>query len=206
MKILKKFVFFLLFIFFLNITFYYISNDYRNFIENLKYSEKKLENEFENNLDLQKIENNLEEKIEEKIEKEEKIERKTILWKNYKIILDKFKKDYLLKKIEVNSLLFELTDEYPDYYFEYYSKDLVLYFFPTKRYWEIYDIFDYLKNNSPYKINETNNFWDKSFYINLNEEIKDDYIRIVVSKNGINFWLKIKKDEYNKVKEILLWL
>lgn len=198
--------------FFLNITFYYISNDYRNFIENLKYSEKNLENEFEYNPNSWETKNNLEkkeidiEKEEKEKIKEEKIERKTVLWKNYKIILDKFEKNYLLKKIEVNSLLFELTDEYPDHYFEYYSKNLVLYFFPTKRYWEIYDIFDYLKNNSPYKINEANNFWDKSFYINLNEEIKDDYIRIVVSKNGINFWLKIKKDEYNKVKEILLWL
>jgi hypothetical protein len=63
-----------------------------------------------------------------------------------------------LRKIEVNSLLFEITPEYPDYYYEYYSKDLVLYFFPTRSYEEIYNIFDYLKGDLDININEVNNF------------------------------------------------
>jgi hypothetical protein len=63
-----------------------------------------------------------------------------------------------LKKIEVNSSLFELTDEYPDYYYEYYSKDLVLYLFPTKSYGEVFDIFHYLKDDLPFSLKKVNNF------------------------------------------------
>jgi hypothetical protein len=63
-----------------------------------------------------------------------------------------------------------------------------------------------LQDSLPFSINEVNNFWEKSFYINLKEDMKDNYVRIVISKNGVDFWLKIKNDEYNKVKEILLKL
>jgi hypothetical protein len=60
--------------------------------------------------------------------------------------------------LELNSNLFDITDEYPDNYFEYYSKDLTLYLFPTKTYKEVYDIFSILKDELPYNINEINNF------------------------------------------------
>jgi|TARA_Y100001960_G_scaffold324040_1_gene403572 hypothetical protein len=65
---------------------------------------------------------------------------------------------YDLKKIELNSNLFDLTNEYPDDYFEYYSKDLTLYFFPTKRYNEVYDIFHVLTFELPIELNKVNNF------------------------------------------------
>jgi hypothetical protein len=45
-----------------------------------------------------------------------------------KNILGSFKK-YSLKEVELHSRLFDLTDEYPDKYFEYYGKDITLYFF-----------------------------------------------------------------------------
>jgi hypothetical protein len=131
------------------------------------------------------------------------LKKKVVLWKNYREILNLFTSEYVLKRIEVNSSLFELTWEYPDYYYEYYSKDLTLYLFPTRTYEEVLDIFDYLSNNLPFSLNPINNFWDNSFYINLREDIADNFVRLVISDNGITFWLKIKKDEYNKVKNML---
>jgi len=80
----------------------------------------------------------------------------------------------------MNSNLFDLTDEYPDNYFEYYSKDLVLYFFPTKTYNELVDIFSVLDDELPFTLNKLNNFWDSSFYINLDENIKDRFVRLVI--------------------------
>jgi hypothetical protein len=65
---------------------------------------------------------------------------------------------YKLNKLEINSNLFDLTDEYPDNYFEYYSKDLTLYIFPTKKYTELKDIFTVLSSELPITINEVNNF------------------------------------------------
>jgi hypothetical protein len=60
-----------------------------------------------------------------------------------------------------------------------------------------------LEKELPLKVNEINNFWDNSFYINLNEDINDKFIRLVISNKWIAFWLKIKKNEYNQVKEKL---
>jgi hypothetical protein len=60
-----------------------------------------------------------------------------------------------------------------------------------------------LEYELPFTINEINNFWDKSFYINLNSDINDNIVRIVITNNWIVFWLKIKKNEYNLVKEKL---
>jgi len=133
---------------------------------------------------------------------EKKEESKVILWKNYQNILSLFSK-YDLKKIELNSNLFDLTNEYPDDYFEYYSKDLTLYFFPTKKYNEVYDIFHVLKFELPIELNKVNNFWEGSFYINLEKDIQDRFIRLVIVENGVVFGLKIKKDIYNEVKTTL---
>jgi len=223
MKFLVKIVFFLLLIFILNIIFYYISWDYRVFLENLKY------NTITNNIDTEIIDeftwdnnydtkNNLLDKVElidiDNLETNKnhsvliwtntQIISETILWKNYVNILNKFDKKFNLDKIDVNTNLFELTDEYPDYYYEYYSNDLTLYFFTTKQYSEIYDIFNYIQNDLPFSINEVNNFWENSFYINLNTEINDSYIRLVITENWITFWLKIKDTQYDVVKNILL--
>ena len=215
MKILTKIIFFLLIIFILNIIFYYISDDYKSFLEDIKYSWTN--NNVENNIDLNNDNLIKDEKIQENTglvnSNNEKIEQikisdidivqKTVLWKNYINILNKFEKIFDLDKIEVNTKLFEITDEYPDYYYEYYSSDLTIYFFTTKQYSEIYDIFNYLQNDLPFTINEVNNFWEKSFYINLNKEINDNYIRFVITQNWISFWLKIKSTQYETVKDIL---
>jgi hypothetical protein len=116
--------------------------------------------------------------------------------------LDKFSY-YNLWKLELPWSLFDLTQEYPDEYYEYYSKDLTLYFFVTKSYSEVLDVFQVLTYDLPFTINKTNNFLDNSFFINLKWWEKEWYIRIVTSTNGLVFWLKFKKDQYNRVKEIL---
>jgi hypothetical protein len=54
--------------------------------------------------------------------------------------------------------LFDLTDEYPDNYFEYYSRDLTVYLFPTKNYKDLYNIFDVLSKELPFSLKEVNNF------------------------------------------------
>ena len=223
MKFLVKFLIFFLLLFTLNIIFYYVSNDYKVFLENLKYKKitkdsQNVSNNLKTQIDFNQkniIKNELEEKIieDKKFEKDLesiaitndniKVVQKTILWKYYKDILNKFEKKYQFDKIEVNTKLFEITDEYPDYYYEYYSDDLTLYFFTSKQYSDIYNIFDYLKHDLPISINELNNFWEKSFYINLNKEIDDKYIRLVISENGITYWLKINNKEYDKVKNLL---
>lgn len=125
-----------------------------------------------------------------------------ILWKQYQNILDKFSY-YNLWKLELPWSLFDLTQEYPDDYYEYYSKNLTLYFFVTKSYSEVLDVFQVLTYDLPFTINKTDSFWDSSFFINLKWSEKEWYIRIITSIKGFVFWLKFKKDQYDKIKEIL---
>jgi hypothetical protein len=119
-----------------------------------------------------------------------------------KEILKKLKK-YNLKEIDLHSRLFDLTWEYPDEYFEYYWKDINLYFFWNKLYSDLKDIFKVLTYELPFSINEVNNFWNKSFYINLNSWFEDDYIRVVLKKSNRIIWFKIKKQLYEKMKSEL---
>lgn len=119
-----------------------------------------------------------------------------------KNILDSLKK-YKLKKIDLHPRLFDLTWEYPDKYFEYYNEDINLYFFGNKLYSDMKDIFEVLTYELPFSINEVNNFWSKSFYINLNSWFEDSYVRVVLEKSNRIFWFKIKKDLYEKMKNNL---
>jgi len=219
------FIIFLISIFIINLIFYFISDDYKFFIKKLKNNDTVIYLDDKNYDDKKVIdEKNVNEKIlknAEVIDTDKtntkifkiwqnhnwsiSLKEDVVLWKNYKLILDLFS-IYNLKKLDINSNLFDLTDEYPDNYFEYYSKDLTLYLFPTKNYTELYDIFSVLTNELPITINEVNNFWDNSFYINLDNDIQDRFIRVVISYRGVVFWLKIKKNEYNLVKEKLNWL
>jgi len=232
-------IFFILLWFILNIFFYIFSENYRYFMQSLKYDDNKYkvddrfkikipikeenkkqdnetifswlkENFWENTKNkkqskdksekksIKNKKNNIEEKKVEYIEKREDLK----LTKIENNILNNFKK-YKLKKVELHPRLFDLTDEYPDKYFEYYSKNITLYFFGNKSYNEIKDIFDVLSYELPFKINEVNNFWQKSFYINLNPLFEDWYIRLVIKKSNRTFWIKIKKELYNKIKNNL---
>lgn len=207
MRSIILFMIFLILSFFLNVIFYYVSEDYRFFLKNVKTDENIITDTVDNKLNNEKITNLDNEIYSDSVDlslEEDKVDiiKEVKLWKNYKDVLSLFSL-YDFKLLEVNSNLFDVTNEYPDNYIEYYSRELTIYFFTTKSYEEIYDIFDLLSSELPFKINEVNNFWDKSFYINLNEEINDNYIRLVISYKWISFWLKIKNNEYNLVKEKL---
>jgi len=119
-----------------------------------------------------------------------------------KNILKQFKK-YKLKPLELQWRIFWLTSEYPYKYLEYYNDDLNLYLFWNKNYNELKDIFSVLWYELPIKINEVNNFWHKSFYINLNDLFDDSYVRIVIQSQSRMFGIKIKKDFYTKHKNDL---
>ncbi len=170
--------------------------------------------------DFNNEENNLKENNVKKDDKDKKINQKTQNIKNFqqqkevvfkpkqeeikltnieKNILKQFK-TYNLKEVKLHPRLFDLTSEYPDKYFEYYSKDLTLYFFGNKDYEDLRDIFEVLSYELPFSINEVNNFWVKSFYINLENWFWDGFVRIVLQYKNRTFWIKIKKDLYNKIK------
>jgi hypothetical protein len=53
-----------------------------------------------------------------------------------------------------------------------------------------------------FQLNRMDNFWKKSFFINLSQQ--DDQVRLVVDNGNILFWLKMKKNYYNDIKNILL--
>ena len=120
-----------------------------------------------------------------------------------KEVLEKFEDSFVLTEDISTTSLFDITTEYPDEYREYYNKHISLYMFSTKTYSEVYNIFDVLTYELPYSLNETNNFWDSSFYINLEGVYADDKVRIVFEYQNKVFWLKITKDNYNTVKQIL---
>lgn len=220
-------LFFVIILLIFNIILYIFSDDYKWLIKSLKSwwlpnkSEQILDTN--NNEDIlekdtitnntsikNKIKNSDEEKIVEKQDKiieqivEEKLEIKQViveekLDKVYKQILDIFS-TFNLNKLELHSNLFDITDEYPDKYDEYYWENLTLYFFNTKQFGDIYDIFKVLEDELPYSINQVDNFGEKSFYINLDTDIQDNFIRLVISYKSKVFWIKIKQQDYKLIK------
>lgn len=227
MRRIILFLAFLVFLFLVNIIFYFLSEDYQFFLKKIKNNNEIVyidwsevndslrDNFIETNSDITIIEyRQKNQEVEEKENKntENKIniidteiinsKQETVLGRNYQVILDLFSR-YNLNQIELATNLFDITDEYPDSYYEFYSQNVTLYFFDTKTYSEVYDVFDVLAYDLPFAINTVNNFWNESFYINLNEDIKDNYIRSVINYKWIVFGLKIKKTEYNTIKNNL---
>ena len=208
------FIIFLIIIFIVNISFYFLSEDYRFFLKKIKdtneivyLDDKNINDDLEPNIpegaEFVKLSNENEKIFEIKEDTwSVSLKKEIVLWKNYRKIIELFSV-YRLIKLEMNSNLFDITDEYPDNYFEYYSKDLTLYLFPTKTYTDLNDIFSVLEDELPFSINEVNNFWDNSFYINLNNDIEDRFVRLIIANKWVVFWLKIKKTEYDLVREKL---
>ncbi len=210
MKI-RYFVYIILFLilsFILNITLYFFSDTYRNFLKSLK-SEKqdikqninkveKNETNFVKKKKVVKSKSENDKKDNIKVEYKEKV-LDISETKIEKEILKKFR-EYSLKKLELHPRLFDLTSEYPDDYIEYYSEYLTIYFFWNKPYSDIKDIFNVLSYELPFSINEVNNFWDKSFYINLKDEFKDDNIRFVFTYKTRTIGIKVNKKFYDMVK------
>nr|MDD3720568.1 hypothetical protein [Candidatus Gracilibacteria bacterium] len=225
-RIYVKVVFLLCFLFIAHLFLYYFSVSYKSFFKGIKYEDNivntgslsntgnvikvistytgsNTNNEEDNKLQEEKVQNNDLIKSDEKIVFTGDTDKMPIS-KEEQEVLDLFK-DYKLVKLEVHSSLFDLTTEYPDPYIEYFNeeKGITLYIFQTKLYDDVLNIFDVISYNLPFKIKKVNNFGDSSFYINMDSTISDEYIRFVFSYKKKVFGLKIKKDSYNEVKEIL---
>jgi len=87
--------------------------------------------------------------------------------------------EYKLKKLLVHPSLFDMTTEYPDEYFEYYSENLTLYIFSTKNYKEVVNIFEAFATELPFLLNKTNSIGTNSFFINVKPEFQDEFVRVV---------------------------
>lgn len=186
---------FVVLLFLLNLMFYFISDDYKEFIKQAKTGEKTTDqySTFPDDIQVSEL-------LETNVTQPENIndstddfsfqpiaeetyvaeESKKVLGKNYQVILDGFSQ-FNFESIELTTNLFDITNEYPDDYYEFYSKDLTLYFFDTKTYSEVKDIFQVLSYDVSFTINEVNNFVDASFFINLDEDIQDNFVRIVAN-------------------------
>lgn len=111
--------------------------------------------------------------------------------------------DYKLKKLLVHPSLFDLTTEYPDDYFEYYSDDITLYVFSTKNYKQVVNVFEAFATELPFLLNKTDSFGTNSFFLNVKPEFQDEFTRVVFEYKQKVFWLKIKKNQYNRVRIML---
>ena len=201
-------LFSLLVLFGLNLIMYWFNEEYRFFVKKLKYSGEgtqitdeiisiDADNDLPNEISVVDPEP---QEVRVDVPEQKDLE----LWDAEKRILSRFF-SYDLERVEIKQSLFDLTSEYPDDYFEYLGLegDMILYLFPAREYESIREIFDVISYDMPFTLNEINNFWEASFFINVDEEFNDDFVRFVVkSTNGV-FWLKIKKDLYNDTKEIL---
>jgi len=146
--------------------------------------------------DLDNEENKIKEE-ENKLNTQDNIIELSLVDKKF---LSNFKK-YWLVESDYFSSLFDITNEYPEKYIEYTWSKLDIIFFLDQDYQKIVDFFDVVSFDLPFSIKEVNNFWDKSFYINLDNS--DSYVRIVLLKNWRVFGIKVLKSEYNNIKEIL---
>lgn len=255
MKNLVYILWFISFIFFLNVVLYFWNDNYKLFLKKIKNPWKSIyidninvsddtQNDFKEliktndviiedsdktDLDLSDIsdktdllvDDELDEEIKSDIEDIEKVLSEDLnLWEDDikeneiktdldfeldetdKYIIDLFKENYPLDLVKYYVSLFWLTNEYPDKYLEFKSKDLNLYiFWNKKKYSEVLDIFEVLTFELPFKINKVDNFWGRSFYINLNE--KDNFIRLVFSYKTNIYWIKVEEKQYDYVKLLL---
>lgn len=223
---------FLITVFIANIGLYYVSETYRSFLQNIKNEDKNIIASDEYSIEPSEITNTLNKELNEELDKEislkykeygivekeentqgkieeiasikiKNVESKQLKMSAYeKEILFLFG-EYNFTKLNSHWSLLDLTSEYPEEYFEYYLPDLTLIFFSTKTYNQVKEVFEVEQDNWNYKLNEVDNFWDESFYLNFDPGFDDWYIRIVFTKKWKVFWLKISKNEYTSVKNIL---
>lgn len=115
------------------------------------------------------------------------------------------KNTFVLKNYDEYYKIFDITDEYPKEYFTYTSEQMEIYLFSWGKYNDLYNLFELLSTypgeDKKFSLNKANNFWKKTFYINLEKD--DGNVRLVVDNWKILFWLKVKKSYYNEVKKIL---
>lgn len=111
--------------------------------------------------------------------------------------------DFNLSQVSSEEYLFWVTPEYPESFDQWLGWELSLYYFSGKTYSWVFDIFDILSFELPITLNEVNNFWEQSFFINMDTDWQDEYVRIVFVYQNEVFWLKIKNNTYNEVRDAL---
>ena len=112
-----------------------------------------------------------------------------------------FENDYWLYKILEKDDLLDIAWEYPDEYLQYGREWLDVYMLTTRRFEEVSSIFWVLEDEMPFSVNNVNNFWTESFFINL--ERIDDKIRFIFEYKEKVFGIKVEKINYETVKWIL---
>jgi hypothetical protein len=70
-------------------------------------------------------------------------------------VLEMLEEKFVLSENPEPTSLFDITTEYPDEYREYANKHLSLYMFSSKSYAQVYNIFEVLKYELPYTLNQT---------------------------------------------------
>jgi hypothetical protein len=118
-----------------------------------------------------------------------------------------------------NSLAFKILPQFNplkvenNWFFDIKSQDVssLKYssFFDEKRNLKIYvfekgygDLMTIIRKYSKYKINEKNNFYWYSFY--LNPIFKDDKVRFIVQLEAKSVWFEINNSNYEQLKILLL--
>jgi hypothetical protein len=99
-------------------------------------------------------------------------------------------------------LLLSITEEYPDKFLLYKWEKLDLYFFWNKSLDSMYDFFDVLSYDNPFTLKKFKIYGNKSFFVNLDKS--DLNVRVIMEYKNHCYWFKIKKSEYNLVKETIL--
>lgn len=224
MRILISFLALIIILLICNIVAYTISEDYRFFLKKMKYQEDVVYEE-DNSIDdtsRHSIKETINEEGKKQVEVEEIKDTTGIFFienitKNTEdtkergeLLLDEkkikklFEEKFILRENEeADEKLFGLTWEYPEIYREYQNSHFTLYMFIGKGYTDVQKILEVLSYELPYELNEVNNFATRSLYINMQSWYEDDFVRILFEYENLAFWLKIKKDSYNGVKEIL---
>lgn len=210
--------------FIMNIILYYVSATYRGFMQNLKSDEVNIEVTDDYSISKDEIKDYQNQQLWEKAPWEfwigsangglnewglstvvvndlSSTPESMDLTPYQKEIYSRFS-GFWLNQLLTHSSLMDVTNEYAYKYFEYYSTDLSFYIFPGRTYKEVKEVFDLDNTQWLYYLNELDNFWDESFYINF-DWIDDWFVRLIFVSNGSVFWLKIWKNQYNAVKEIL---
>lgn len=97
--------------------------------------------------------------------------------------------------------LLDIAWEYPDEYFQYSNDNSDLYILSTREYDEVLDIFTVLEYDMPFSLNVLDNFWEKSFFINLDRP--DNKVRFIFEHEKQVYGIKVKKGDYAIVKNII---
>lgn len=108
--------------------------------------------------------------------------------------------DFKYKSYSDNYMMFWFTDEYAKKYLTYNAWKFEIYFYVEDNFDKVYDFFDVLSKELNFEVKKQDNFWNRSFYVNTTDA---KFVKVVIKSWNKLFWLNIKKQYYNEVKNIL---